>query len=156
MAITGISSSPTGQLWAAIVARVRANTAVMDAVKLAQFYEGRTSDLDKWTTATLPAIRFTPQGGGSKWSAEVQHDAPLIVKVELIVNSTTASDVMDLWWAIVAVFFPGDNSVLNSLRTYGCYLISMTDPAWDAQSLDDGTRVLAATGAFKFDQHLNT
>jgi len=157
MAIPGIPHCPTAQLWDAIVALVRSNAPLMGALKLVQLHEGRATDLEKWSTATLPALRFTPASGGSRWSAEAQHDASLIVHAELLVGSSYAGDMMDLWWAIKGVFFPGDNSVLDALQEqYGVHTISMTDPAWSTVVLDDGARVLNAAGSFRFDQHLNT
>lgn len=157
MALSGIPHSSTAKLWDQIALLIRGNTALVNVLKLLVIYEGKTTDLDKYTKANLPAVVFTPGSQGSGWSAEVQHDAPLIVNIEIVMGSTYAGDVMDLWWAIVGVFFPGDNSILNSLRVpYGVYMITMTDPTWSVKILDDGSRSLAAVGSLKFDQHLNT
>lgn len=155
MPIPGIPHCVTAQLWDAICSLVRGSN-VANVVGLLQLYEGRTTELDAWSKDTLPAVRFTPAGNMARWSAEMQHDAPLVVNVELVTASTYAGDLFDLWAAVVAVFFPGDNTVLNSLRPLGVYLISIASPAWSSKTLDDGTRVLYGTGALQFSTHLNT
>ena len=156
MPIPGIPHCVTSQLWDAIVAVVR-NSEIASVAGLLQLYEGRTTDLDAWSAKTLPAIRFTPGGGAARWSAELQQDMPLVVNIEIVVSGTYAGDLFDVWAAIVGLFFPGDNSILNSFLTqFQTYNISIVQPAWSTKTLDDGTRVLYGAGSLTFKCHLNT
>lgn len=133
-----------------VLARLTADgNALRRYVKTWQLGQGKANETADWTLAMLPAVRVGWTGGPMQWSAQAQHQASLVMNIEIGLAGSNEGDLMDFWEALEGILFPpNDRSLLDKLQStdlgLGVFSLSIQQPAISQETLADGIAAKAS------------
>jgi len=128
-----IKSSPfpltaRSQVWTTLIAWLQADNVLHQAVDTWQVWSGRESDTAVPTEEDLPLVRLTPAPGSQVWLDENTQQCNWPIKVEIGIEGTDLTHLLNFWGAIETALFTGNN-LLNALIPFGVIQKTITTPS---------------------------
>lgn len=150
---SNLPESVHSAIFKAVVKVLRHNPVLKNYVKTGSWriWDGSQLEFDDPANVVeLPWIRLTPVGDPEKWVTIGQHNAPLTIAFELMIEGTVRTELMDYWAAVVAALFPGNGSVLAAIAAAGGeypdqpggYGYTISQPAYSMKTVADENATL--------------
>jgi hypothetical protein len=106
------------KVWRQIIRSLRSDPVLKRGVDTWQIWSGEEEDTAEPTESNLPLLRITSGNIQGQWNDENSHQYTWQIKIEIGVEGTDETHLLDFWDAIRAALFTG-NTVLNALYPYG-------------------------------------
>jgi hypothetical protein len=130
------------RIWTTVVAILRDSDA-LSHVKTWKAWEGLPGDDDPPAVSQSPWIRLTPVADPGGWRATGLHQLNIVVQIEAFTAGTRATDLMDLWDAIVTAMFPQTKDVYDRFREAGALGFELRQPSFSPLPVTGGAGMMA-------------
>lgn len=140
--------STTSKAYETAISILKNDPILSREVKTFSHWSGSPSDIQDFSVGQSPWLNVTPHAQKSEFFDNKSHKEHLLLEVQLGVEGTDATQIMDFWGAIEKAFFPTDATqyavVQARVAAAGIIAVEFTQPAWDVNS--QGGQALVGKG----------
>lgn len=137
--------------WETFINVLQVNPVLKREVKTWKVWSGDPKDIEEPSSGQLPWVRITPHPGPMGQATNQNHRADFFLEVELAMDGTGASNIMNLQEAIERAVYPAVPAdalaIQQRFAAAGIVNVEFMEGAWDVQN--KGGFVLSGKGMIK-------
>lgn len=137
--------------WETFAVVLQSNPVLRREVKTWRLWSGDPKDKEEPSTGQLPWIRITPHSGPMGFATNMNHRADFLLDVEIAMEGTNSTKIMDFQEAIERAVYPADpadaDRVARLLKDAGIVVVEFLEASWDVKN--SGGYVLQGKGKIR-------
>lgn len=146
-----LSRGDRSRAWLAVTDAIKRDPVVRREVKVLIVLDGSRADCETEPgTKTRPWVRLVPMPGRTEVADTCSLHAPMTIRVEMCLDGTDATQVLDLWARFEAIVFDPDNA--TGFRAAG--IVSLV-PSLDHFEVVRSDASLRAHGSIEIEQYID-
>ncbi len=134
------------KLYRALIAHLQADPTLLRVIKRWLVWKGDKDEDRQVEIKDLPYISITPSAGNANAETEGSSTSPLHLEIQVMTAGTNVDDLLNLWDAVRAALFPGDNTIQPLLTTNQAEGLTLVRAGYTPATLADGVRILVGSG----------
>lgn len=150
-----LTDAPALILIKAIEAKLRSDPTLTRVVKTWCTFNGEPNEVQEPSVKDLPYLRLETAGNQSYRDTEGTSETPVDFDVVLFVEGSLKDNIINLWYAVHRVIFPGDGTMQSILQTNNATGLNLSKPLYGVE-MKDGSKIMGAVGTVQVVLYTNT